>query len=218
MNICTMIPQQTLGYTEVAVGGYTQIPMQTKQANVADFKHQAPTPVIAGAAQTVPSIVYGNKFSPLYPTLPALNQKLHGGVLPYVVPGAPLEAVTIDGMAAPLSFNMFNTLPLPLTAGVKRGRTDPALFVTDKRRKGARSSSSRKVTKCKNAGCSKNSRGKSGLCVSHGGGRRCSKCKIRSARPYSEFCSAHGGGRRCQEANCMKGAVNKTDYCRRHRK
>uniref|UniRef100_A0A7S3V2B1 Uncharacterized protein n=1 Tax=Aplanochytrium stocchinoi TaxID=215587 RepID=A0A7S3V2B1_9STRA len=75
----------------------------------------------------------------------------------------------------------------------------------------------RKVTKCKNKGCNRNSRGKSGLCVSHGGGRRCKKCLVRSARPYSEYCSAHGGGQRCRAPNCTKGAVNKTSFCRRHR-
>jgi hypothetical protein len=49
-------------------------------------------------------------------------------------------------------------------------------------------------------GCGKGAVGNSGMCVAHGGGRRCLEfgCN-KSSVNSSGKCVAHGGGRRCQE-------------------
>jgi hypothetical protein len=70
---------------------------------------------------------------------------------------------------------------------------------------------------CRFRGCSKGPRGASGLCIAHGGGRRCQKhgCN-KGAEGRTVFCKAHGGGRRCQTLGCTKSAEGKTDYCIGH--
>ena len=74
---------------------------------------------------------------------------------------------------------------------------------------------SKSRSQCAFPGCEKLSRGKSGMCVSHGGGRRCALCN-NSAAPGSEYCRSHGGGRRCQTPDCPRAAQRATDFCIRH--
>ncbi|CAN6838828.1 unnamed protein product, partial [Brassica oleracea] len=67
-------------------------------------------------------------------------------------------------------------------------------------------------------GCDKAARGKSGLCIKHGGGKRCviESC-ARSAEGQAGLCISHGGGRRCQfSSGCDKGAQGSTNYCKAH--
>ncbi|KAG6389705.1 hypothetical protein SASPL_151178 [Salvia splendens] len=60
-------------------------------------------------------------------------------------------------------------------------------------------------------------RGASGLCIAHGGGRRCQKAGCqKGAEGKTVFCKAHGGGRRCQHLGCTKSAEGRTDHCIRH--
>jgi hypothetical protein len=84
---------------------------------------------------------------------------------------------------------------------------------------GAGSSKRRKRPRCRfNGGCDKVVQS-NGLCVGHGGGKRCQHAGGcgKSARSPSSYCKAHGGGKRCQYAGgCGKSAVNPTSYCRAH--
>lgn len=67
------------------------------------------------------------------------------------------------------------------------------------------------------AGCSKRAR-KGGLCVSHGGGRRCGVPNCTRAVQTGGVdgrCFAHGGGKRCIVSNCSRGVVRE-NFCREH--
>ena len=46
-------------------------------------------------------------------------------------------------------------------------------------------------------------RGTTGLCIAHGGGRKCERdgCST-AARGSTPFCTAHGGGKRCTREGC----------------
>ncbi|CAI9771955.1 unnamed protein product [Fraxinus pennsylvanica] len=70
---------------------------------------------------------------------------------------------------------------------------------------------------CRFEGCIKGARDASGLCIAHGGGRRCERAGCqKGAEGKTIFCKAHGGGRRCQYLGCTKSAKGRTDYCIRH--
>ncbi|CAI9092345.1 OLC1v1027547C1 [Oldenlandia corymbosa var. corymbosa] len=73
------------------------------------------------------------------------------------------------------------------------------------------------VKNCGFEGCTRGARGASGLCIAHGGGRRCQKpgCP-KGAEGKTVFCKAHGGGRRCQHLGCTKSAEGRTDFCIGH--
>lgn len=70
---------------------------------------------------------------------------------------------------------------------------------------------------CRFEGCPRGARGASGLCIAHGGGRRCQRfgCQ-KGAEGKTAFCKAHGGGRRCQQLGCTKSAEGRTEYCISH--
>ncbi|KAH6555338.1 hypothetical protein KP509_1Z264000 [Ceratopteris richardii] len=70
---------------------------------------------------------------------------------------------------------------------------------------------------CKFLGCSKGARGASGLCITHGGGRRCQRpgCH-KGAEGRTVYCKSHGGGKRCLSLGCTKSAEGKTEYCIGH--
>ncbi|XP_073285583.1 uncharacterized protein [Primulina huaijiensis] len=70
---------------------------------------------------------------------------------------------------------------------------------------------------CQFQGCLKGARGASGLCIAHGGGRRCLRpgCS-KGAEGRTAFCKAHGGGRRCEFLGCTKSAEGRTDFCIAH--
>ena len=69
---------------------------------------------------------------------------------------------------------------------------------------------------CKTEGCEKKAVSQ-GLCVRHGGGRRCAREQCMNiAASRSAFCKTHGGGRRCRHAGCDKSAAVPTDFCKRH--
>lgn len=73
------------------------------------------------------------------------------------------------------------------------------------------------VKNCMFEDCTRGARGASGLCISHGGGRRCQKAGCqKGAEGRTVFCKAHGGGRRCQHLGCTKSAEGRTDYCIGH--
>ncbi|KAF5191120.1 F22C12.10 [Thalictrum thalictroides] len=70
---------------------------------------------------------------------------------------------------------------------------------------------------CRFDGCGKGARGSSGLCIAHGGGRRCQKVGChKGAEGRTAYCKAHGGGRRCQYLGCTKSSEGRTDYCIAH--
>lgn len=73
------------------------------------------------------------------------------------------------------------------------------------------------VKTCLFEDCTRGARGASGLCIAHGGGRRCQKAGCqKGAEGKTVFCKAHGGGRRCQHLGCTKSAEGRTDYCIGH--
>ena len=80
---------------------------------------------------------------------------------------------------------------------------------------------------CKLDECPNEAVGKSGLCISHGGGKRCQEpgCNKGAVpvakgavpvRSTPDRCSKHGGGYRCEEAGCNKGARGLTGRCLAH--
>ena len=71
--------------------------------------------------------------------------------------------------------------------------------------------------RCIEPNCKASAQGKTGKCITHGGGKRCSEpdCKA-SARDKSGKCKAHGGGKRCIEPDCKSSAIGKTDKCVAH--
>lgn len=67
--------------------------------------------------------------------------------------------------------------------------------------------------------CQRLSRGSTGLCIAHGGGRRCQFQGCKSGAEgsgNSVFCKRHGGGRRCGVESCHKSARGGTRYCISH--
>lgn len=74
-----------------------------------------------------------------------------------------------------------------------------------------------RVKPCQFSGCTTGSRGGSGFCIRHGGGRRCQKSGCnKGAEGKTMFCKGHGGGRRCHYLECTKSAEGGTDYCIGH--
>ncbi|XP_073143654.1 uncharacterized protein [Henckelia pumila] len=73
------------------------------------------------------------------------------------------------------------------------------------------------VKSCRFEECTRGARGASGLCIAHGGGRRCQRfgCQ-KGAEGKTALCKAHGGGRRCQQLGCTKSAEGRTEYCISH--
>lgn len=74
------------------------------------------------------------------------------------------------------------------------------------------------IPRCSHDGCEKGavSGGVPGLCISHGGGRRCNVegCPKSAAGP-TNFCVAHGGGKRCASEGCSR-QPNRGGFCRNH--
>eukprot|EP01034_Spumella_vulgaris_P031613 gene31613-39053_t len=64
--------------------------------------------------------------------------------------------------------------------------------------------------------CGKFSQGGTLLCITHGGGKRCTVEGCTKAARGKLFCSAHGGGKRCNEAGCSHGAVGGSNKCIAH--
>ncbi|KAL0290714.1 UNVERIFIED_CONTAM: hypothetical protein Sangu_2563200 [Sesamum angustifolium] len=71
--------------------------------------------------------------------------------------------------------------------------------------------------RCQKENCINSAEGASGLCISHGGGRRCHypECN-KGAQGITTFCKAHGGGKRCTYLGCNKGAEGSTLFCKGH--
>ena len=74
-----------------------------------------------------------------------------------------------------------------------------------------------KRKRCVELGCDKGAKGKTGKCITHGGGNRCSQPDCKSgAEGKTDKCVTHGGGVRCSQPHCKAGARGKTDKCKRH--
>eukprot|EP00614_Pseudopedinella_elastica_P005342 CAMPEP_0172604006 /NCGR_PEP_ID=MMETSP1068-20121228/24242_1 /TAXON_ID=35684 /ORGANISM="Pseudopedinella elastica, Strain CCMP716" /LENGTH=554 /DNA_ID=CAMNT_0013405925 /DNA_START=61 /DNA_END=1725 /DNA_ORIENTATION=+ len=69
---------------------------------------------------------------------------------------------------------------------------------------------------CTHPGCSKISQGTQGLCIAHGGGRRCTALGCTRGARDKNFCAAHGGGKRCLVGGCTKSAVGALQRCTKH--
>ena len=65
-------------------------------------------------------------------------------------------------------------------------------------------------------GCGKGAEGSSFLCVTHGGGKRCTVEGCTKKDQGRGLCKGHGGGRRCTAAQCDKSAKAGTDLCNSH--
>lgn len=74
------------------------------------------------------------------------------------------------------------------------------------------------IPRCSTPGCEKGavSGGIPGLCIAHGGGRRCQMegCPKSAAGP-TNFCVAHGGGKRCAHGDCNR-QPNRGGFCSNH--
>lgn len=74
------------------------------------------------------------------------------------------------------------------------------------------------IPRCSHLGCEKGavSGGLPGLCISHGGGRRCRAegCPKSAAGP-THFCVSHGGGKRCAHEGCTR-QPNRGGFCANH--
>ena len=69
---------------------------------------------------------------------------------------------------------------------------------------------------CQHLGCTR-MRVSRGLCVQHGGGKRCSvNACPKSAVSGSKLCRQHGGGKACAVDSCSTKAVGGYDKCQRH--
>ncbi|CAK9047384.1 Probable WRKY transcription factor 19 (WRKY DNA-binding protein 19), partial [Durusdinium trenchii] len=66
--------------------------------------------------------------------------------------------------------------------------------------------------RCEFEDCMKSAKGKSLLCIAHGGDqrKRCAEEGCEKRAKLSGYCKSHGGGRRCQFEDCMKIASGKS--------
>ena len=102
-------------------------------------------------------------------------------------------------------------------AGVTPASISELRVVRSKRKRGA---SNTQV--CLTPGCTRVAvrGGKPGLCITHGGGRRCKHKEgcTKAAQGSTHFCIAHGGGKRCEHPNCNRAARGTTSLCYEHTK
>lgn len=68
--------------------------------------------------------------------------------------------------------------------------------------------------RCQRKGCTRGAQSK-GLCVAHGGGRICRAEGCSNIQRSMGLCIRHGGGRRCRIKGCQKGVVRQ-DLCTAH--
>ncbi|KAL3666896.1 hypothetical protein V7S43_007845 [Phytophthora oleae] len=68
--------------------------------------------------------------------------------------------------------------------------------------------------RCQRKGCTRGAQSK-GLCVAHGGGRICRAAGCSNIQRSMGLCIRHGGGRRCSVKGCQKGVVRQ-DLCTAH--
>lgn len=68
--------------------------------------------------------------------------------------------------------------------------------------------------RCAVEGCEKSSQG-GNMCIKHGGGKRCSVSDCNKAAQTNSLCKAHGGGPRCQIDGCDKSSQG-GGFCRSH--
>lgn len=68
--------------------------------------------------------------------------------------------------------------------------------------------------RCAVDGCEKSSQG-GNMCIKHGGGKRCSALGCNKAAQTQSLCKAHGGGPRCQIDGCNKSSQG-GGFCRSH--
>ncbi|XP_047175382.1 uncharacterized protein LOC124842841 [Vigna umbellata] len=72
-------------------------------------------------------------------------------------------------------------------------------------------------TTCQVEGYGKGYQGASGLCISHGGGRRFNKAgSKKGAEGWTLHCKSCGGGRRCEYFGCTNSTVGHTNFCIAH--
>ncbi|WVZ10918.1 hypothetical protein V8G54_015448 [Vigna mungo] len=72
-------------------------------------------------------------------------------------------------------------------------------------------------TTCQVEGYGKGYQGASGLCISHGGGRRFNKASSnKGAEGWTLHCKSCGGGRRCEYYGCTNSTVGHTNFCINH--
>lgn len=68
--------------------------------------------------------------------------------------------------------------------------------------------------RCQRKGCTRGAQSK-GLCVAHGGGRICKARGCSNIQRSMGLCIRHGGGKRCSVPGCQKGVVRQ-DLCTAH--
>ncbi|KAK6121325.1 LOW QUALITY PROTEIN: hypothetical protein DH2020_044927 [Rehmannia glutinosa] len=90
--------------------------------------------------------------------------------------------------------------------------------IKERKPSGLLQSPRRRAKRCGHpGGCTKAARGRSGLCIKHGGGKRCKvEGCARSAEGQIGLCISRGGGQRCQFLGCTKGAQGSTVFCKAH--
>ncbi|KAL2527380.1 loricrin-related [Abeliophyllum distichum] len=130
----------------------------------------------------------------------------HVSTLPNIANSVPVDHIHCYGNPIPV------TPKLPFSAAVTaRSVAGTSGLVNQQQKRRA----SMKI--CLVEGCIKGARGASGLCIAHGGGKRCQRAGCqKGAEGKTVYCKAHGGGRRCQYLGCTKSAEGRTDYCIGH--
>ncbi|CAI9762455.1 unnamed protein product [Fraxinus pennsylvanica] len=129
----------------------------------------------------------------------------HVSTLPNIANSVPVDNIHCFGNPIPV------TPKLPFRAAATPSSVAGTFGLVNQQKKRRASA---KV--CMVEGCIKGARGASGLCIAHGGGRRCQRAGCQKGAEGKTFCKAHGGGRRCQYLGCTKSAEGRTDYCIGH--
>ncbi|GFZ01313.1 hypothetical protein Acr_14g0009480 [Actinidia rufa] len=142
----------------------------------------------------------GNFFQPLHTPKEAGTCLFFNQAVREIIPTPTVQDLSSSVVTTPKS-------SVTCTSGITQQQQE-------QQQKQQRSSSSKT---CQFKGCGKGARGASGLCIAHGGGRRCLKhgCH-KGAEGRTVYCKAHGGGRRCEFLGCTKSAEGRTDFCIAH--
>ncbi|GFZ06409.1 hypothetical protein Acr_18g0005790 [Actinidia rufa] len=164
------------------------------------IQNNAESPVVDGEVQLVDEGSTSSKWKlrPLVPPLHILQST--ESAVPFDHPHGRIDPT-------PVAPN-----PSPAAAITTKSSVACASVVTHQQK---RRNTSVKI--CLFNGCTRGARGASGLCIAHGGGRRCRRAGCdKGAEGKTGFCKGHGGGRRCQYLGCTKSAEGRTDYCIGH--
>ena len=121
------------------------------------------------------------------------------------------------GGGVPLVSTALTLAAASASAPVALAPANPGTAKAGSRSSGGAGKKAEGFKKCTHfAGCRRVSQGSTGLCIAHGGGRRCEAEGCTRGARDKHLCSAHGGGRRCIIEGCGKAAVGGSPQCTSH--